>query len=241
MQGKITVQTSQQFMRRFFAELAQDGQIDRAVAVARWEVREQPDAWMPVLFTRLISGRIWSTGSAQRFERWPGLITSIRERRCTPILGPGLIEFLLGSPREIAQRWADTYRFPMAPEERADLPQVAQFLAVANSDPQFPRAELVNHLQREMRERYSARLPTNLDRADLNALITEVGRQRREQDETEPHRVLAKLQLPIYVTTNPDDLLAEALRAEGRHPEIVLFRWDDMAEWPESVYDQEPT
>ena len=88
------------------------------------------------------SGRIWyAPGFAEeqrRFEKWPALLGNIRsDGRCTPILGPGLTESLLGSRREIAQRWAETYHFPMAPHDREDLPQVAQYLAV-NQDADVP-------------------------------------------------------------------------------------------------------
>jgi hypothetical protein len=59
MQGSISMETVTHFMPVFFAELNKDGQIDRAVAVARGAVRHRPDAWMPVLFCRLASGRIF--------------------------------------------------------------------------------------------------------------------------------------------------------------------------------------
>ena len=246
MQGKISVDTSGAFMRRFFEELALDGQIDRAVAVARGDVKDRPDAWMPVLFTRLKSGRIWSaSGPAageQDFGKWPGLLTNIREGRCTPIIGPGLIDFLLGSPREVAQRWANTYRFPMAPHDREDLPQVAQYLAVKQSDPEFPRAKFGEYMGQEMWERYGNQLPDTLRDASLGELVREIGAQRRKRDEAEPYRVLASLPLPIYITTNPDNLLAEALIEAGRSPEVELCRWrDDVdVDWPPSVYDREP-
>ena len=44
----------------FFGELAWDGQVDRAMAVARGAVRERHDGWMPVLYTRLRTGRIFA-------------------------------------------------------------------------------------------------------------------------------------------------------------------------------------
>jgi hypothetical protein len=48
------------FMPRLFSELLQDGQIDRAMSVARGEVRDsKQDYWMPALFLRLRDGRIW--------------------------------------------------------------------------------------------------------------------------------------------------------------------------------------
>ena len=94
---------------------------------------------------RLKTGRIWyipGFGDERAgFEKWPAMQRSIKRSQVTPILGPGLFEPIFGPLREIAQRWAETYHYPMAPHERESLPQVAQFLAV-NQYSQFPREEL---------------------------------------------------------------------------------------------------
>jgi hypothetical protein len=63
MQGDVMMRTVAKFMPVFFEELQRDGQIDRAVAVARRTVRDQPDWWVPVLFTRLESGRLFVSES----------------------------------------------------------------------------------------------------------------------------------------------------------------------------------
>lgn len=65
MQGKVSLATVTKFMPHFFKELQSDGQIDRAVAVARSLVRDEPDYWMPVLFTRLRSGRLFAKTVAE--------------------------------------------------------------------------------------------------------------------------------------------------------------------------------
>ncbi len=59
MQGRVTMQTVARFMPVFFEELRRDGSIDRAVAAARRAVRKRPDWWVPVLYTRLESGRLF--------------------------------------------------------------------------------------------------------------------------------------------------------------------------------------
>ena len=61
MQGNVTMTTAADFMAAFFRELRRDGLVDRAMAVARGTVRDRPDWWMPVLFSRLKSGRIWGS------------------------------------------------------------------------------------------------------------------------------------------------------------------------------------
>lgn len=60
MLGKVDILTVAEFMPRFFAELKRDGQVDRAMAVARGEIaRKFNDYWMPALFLRNESGELW--------------------------------------------------------------------------------------------------------------------------------------------------------------------------------------
>ncbi len=236
MQGNVTMRTVAEFMPVFIEELQRDGQIDRAMAVARGAARRQdrPDWWMPVLFMRLKSGRLWYVpGFADdpRFEKWPALLRSIRQRKCTPILGPGLIEFLLGSRREIARKWAEKYRFPLGLYDRENLAQVAQYLAF-NLARGFPRDELGAYLRQEIRQRYAEDLPPELRGASapLDRLVESVGAQRRATQPAEPHTVLARLPFPIYITTNPDNLLAAALVEAGKQPQVEVCRWNRYLE-----------
>jgi formylglycine-generating enzyme required for sulfatase activity len=53
MRGSVSFPTIDQFLPVFFRELTRDGQIDRAVAVARGQVHDGEGWWMPVLFSRL--------------------------------------------------------------------------------------------------------------------------------------------------------------------------------------------
>ncbi len=244
MQGDVSIETMSQFMPVFFEELQRDGQIDRAAAIARGAVRNRPDWWMPVLFMRLKSGRIWYVpgfaGEEPDFEKWPALITSIMRKRCTPILGPGLVEALFGTSQEMARRWAETYRFPMQPHAREDLPQVAQFLAV-NQSRGHPYDKLEEHLHNELLRGYAHVLPPDADSLSLDALIKLVGKHHRDQKNTEPHSVLARLPFPIYITTNSDDLLANALVDAGKQPYVELCPWNEYIERTFADYDDAPT
>jgi hypothetical protein len=243
MQGQISMETNATFMPTFFRELSRDGQIDRAMAVARSAVIGRPDSWMPVLIMRLKSGRIWYVpGFADdkaSFQKWPALVRGIKAGRCTPVIGSGLVESLLGSTREIAQRWADEYVFPLAPHEREDLPQVAQYLAV-NQDDQFLRDEFAQSLRHELLRQHAEVIGPGKEKAPLNELIAIVGKALRAADSAEPHRVLASLGLPLYITTNSDTLLEEALREAGRDPHSALCPWNEYIERSQEVYDEEP-
>ncbi|HEU4324705.1 MAG TPA: CHAT domain-containing protein [Roseiflexaceae bacterium] len=59
MQGLISMESMRRFLPAFCAALQHDGQIDRAVAVARGLLRDRPDSWVPALFLRLTNGRLW--------------------------------------------------------------------------------------------------------------------------------------------------------------------------------------
>jgi hypothetical protein len=243
MQGDISMKSVAEFIPVFFKELQRDGLIDRAVAAARGAIAGgRPDWWAPALFMRLKSGRIWYVpgfqDDPQGFKKWPTLLGHISGRKCGPIIGPGAIESLVGTTRDIARRWADVYRYPMAPYEREDLPQVAQYLAV-NQDKDTMRAELAESLRREILRRHGSRLAAEAP-ADINGLIEQVWTRRWAGEETELHKVLARLPVEIYVTTNLDNLLARALQDEQKHPEVDFCRWNDIYDAPESIFRRDP-
>ncbi len=243
MQGNITVETVSQFMPVLFEELRRDGSVDRAVAAARGAVRQRPDWWMPVLFMRLRSGRIsYRPGfgdDAQGLRKWPALLNNIQSGRCTPILGPGTSEWLFGSRREIAERWAETFAFPMSDSGRESLPQVTQYVAV-DQDLNFMRQQLMGYLRQQALRHLGDAPPADQDTASLDELISAAGAIYASQHEAETYRVLASLPLPIYITTNPGNLLGDALAAAGKQPVIEICRWrDDLAALP-SIYDSEP-
>lgn len=240
MQGNLTMKTATAFMPVFFQELRRDGLVDRAMSVARGAVRDRPDWWMPVLFMRLRSGRIgYRAGFGDEREglrKWPALLNNIQSGRCTPILGPGLTEWLVGSRREIAARWSEQFGYPMDPTSRESLPQVAQYLAV-DQDPSFMRNKLEEYLRAEINRRFGATLPASHDNLPLDKAISAAGTQLATSPVTETIRALASLPLPIYVTTNPGNLLADALTAVGKRPVVELCRWNDHVEQIPSIFD----
>jgi hypothetical protein len=235
MQGNVKTQTVAEFVPAFFEALLQEetnGQIDWAMAAARKAAEGRPDWWAPALFMNLPEGRIeWYeprfSGEEAELATWEGLCSAIKRGRCTPVLGPGLLEFLMGSRRQIADRWAEGEEgdpYPMAPHKRQQLHQVARYLATIKGDPFLPSARLENLLREETLRRYGHML--DHPEALLPELVHAVGKELRAQDESEPHRVLARLPSSIYINANPDDLLYDALVEAGREPRRVLCPWN---------------
>jgi CHAT domain-containing protein len=245
MQDNISMDTASQFLPEFFKELQVDGQIDRALTTARGKVRKASDFWVPVLFMRLKSGRLWyvpGLSGDKTFDKFPRIIYNINDEQCTPILGPGLVESMLGSLREIAHRWAEEFRYPMAVHEQYSLPQVAQFLTINQQDEQFPFRKFSDHLKKYIRNSMGDALPPNLQsgKVALADLIEAMGAERRKNDPNEPHRILAELPLPIFITTNADTLMEAALKEAKKDPQSVICPWNENIDGVGTIFDKEP-
>lgn len=235
MQGRVTMETMGCFMPAVFKELSRRGEIDKAVAVGRKAVSERPDWWMPVLYSRLKSGRLWydpgfsGDGINGSFVKWPSVTQNIEADRLTPILGAGLSEHILGSRQEIARQWAEGYEFPMSPHEQDDFPRMAQYLAVTQQA-QFPIDKYIVSLGKAIRARVPKDQQEDLAKLSLDELVDKVGQQVRGSLSSDPYKVLAQLPLSIYITTDPTDLLADALREAKKKPVEEFCRWNKATE-----------
>lgn len=128
---------------------------------------------------------------------WEGLLEAIKNQDCTPFLGAGACAGTLPLGRELAEKLADSCQYPFP--DRANLPRVSQYIAVTQ-DPKLPRYRVRDEIQRRG-------LP---DFTNPN----------------EPHRLVADLRLPLYITTNFDGFLFQALSLDPRRkPKQEICKW----------------
>ncbi len=231
MQGLISMQTVAAMMPTFFSELLRDGQIDRALAVARGKVRARSDAWMPALYSRLAAGCLWYTQGfhgAKGKDVWRSLLAPVARGKVVPIIGPRLLEAAHGSSHETAMKLAGTHHYPMAAHEWDDLPRVTEYMGVKESRFNVVQAyqdQLLHDLIAQHRDWLPpGEIPPANKKPKLGRLLGLVGAHLREQA-SEPHRILAELGASVYVTTNFDPLLEWALEAHGRTPQQVRTPW----------------
>lgn len=242
MQGNFTLASAEKFIPRLFHELATHGQIDRAVAEARTLIRDRPDWWMPTMYTHSSSGCLWPTRSvvADDFKKWDAIRAEMDDERCVPVLGPGLAEAILGSTRELARLWSERAEFPLAPRNRDDLAQVAQYLTYKQSRT-LAIKQMREYIARHMRAKFkdllkgSPLLDGVIDRTTIDSLVSHVGKaQRTGAGDRNVYRMLAKLRVPIYVSANRDNLLRDALMEENREPVVELCTWRMINDAPVS-------
>jgi len=140
---------------------------------------------------------------------WEALIRAIRAKQCTPFLGAGAAAGVLPLGSDIAREWAERDRYPFG--DKGNLVRVAQFVAVQTGSPLTPKYRIIDKI--------TSKSPPNFT------------------DATEPHRVVAEFDLPVYITTNYDDFMVQAIRYvdaqalakdqkfEPRKPQQALCKW----------------
>jgi len=230
MQDNVKMETVRQFTPRFFQELLRHGQVDLAVSTARRALADaaRPDWWSPVVFLRLRGGRLWYapgfSGEAKASDLWSGILASIDDGKCVPVVGAELLEGLTGSFNDLAMSWASQNGYPLAPHARHEMPQVAQYLSTRQGT-DLPRKNLEDHLKSKLRDKCRA---LGIDPAgkSLAALCEAAGAAMRQQDESDPYRILASLPISIYILTSPVNLLETALKEQNKDPQSLYYCWN---------------
>lgn len=135
-----------------------------------------------------------------RPEDWDDLLDLIKRGKCTPFIGAGACAGVLPMGREIALKWATRHKYPLA--DSNELARVAQYLSIHKYE-MYPKEHISDYLKVH-----------SPDFSDLN----------------EPHRVLADLNLPLYITTNYDDFMVQALqkrKVDPVMPDREFCRWNE--------------
>jgi hypothetical protein len=142
---------------------------------------------------------------------WTVLLERIAEGKCTPFIGAGTSWGVLPLGAEIARELAQKYDYPL--DDVHDLVRVSQFLALDSKDAVFPKEEVLKLFK---------------DKApDFT-------------DPLEPHRVLADLPLPVYLTTNYDDFMTQALKRRKKDPKRELCQWNGYVKQYPTIFKSNP-
>jgi hypothetical protein len=135
-----------------------------------------------------------------RERDWERLVDQLRRGHCLPFIGAGACYGVLPTARELARYWADRCEYPFP--DRDNLARVIQYDTVNEEDVVTVKERVFAYLQDQLHNR----LP------DFTA-------------STQPHALLARQPIPLYITTNYDDILQVALQRAGRRPVTAICRW----------------
>jgi len=231
MQGNIFMNTASEFMKRFFTELLADGQIDRAMSVARGDVRNNNDYWMPVLFLRLRSGRIWYVpGFDGEFEQWGSICRFVRNGACVPILGPDVYEDFFGTARGLATELAKDADFPLDSHDQTDLAKVAQYILTQNSE-QDVRGKVLDESIAQLEKAGAQLLGKPVNGMAPVDLITEMVTELVKKDDN-PVTILAGMNAKVFVNASSHSVLEiflsqTKMNGKLKQPIPLISEWRD--------------
>jgi hypothetical protein len=247
--GSVSSAAATEFVLAFVGSLIRTLDVDLAANEGRRAVRRESlaagraEEWPAItVFSRLKDGDIrWAPGSLRagrtvEFERWDDLAADIANQRCTPVLGRGLLDVLVGPLRDAALDIGMRHDFPFV-EQRTSLPHIARFL-----DTTLGRTGLIEQLGAKLRDNLLRQASIDRveldDTAPLEQLVRAYSRKRSERS-TDANQVLARLGSAVYITTNPFECLTEALLAAGRTPCVEHARWSDTVIGPPPIWEQD--
>lgn len=131
-------------------------------------------------------------------REWDRLVRKLRSGDCTPFLGAGASSGTLPLAGNLSRQLAETYGYPFT--DRVDnLQEVTQFISVVERDSVTPKFEIAEYFQTLPEPDYS--------------------------DPTEPHALLSRLPIRVFLTTNYDDFMRRALVRSGKRPMAKTCAW----------------
>jgi len=134
-------------------------------------------------------------------DDWETLLLAISLGQCTPFLGAGACAGVLPLGSELAREWAREFGYPF--QDTENLSKVSQYLAVKKNS-LFPKWLIKTRFE-------------NVRPPDFS-------------NPNEPHRLVADLHLPLYITTNYDNFLFRAIESTPprRQPIREFCRWNTV-------------
>jgi hypothetical protein len=106
----------------------------------------------------------------------------------------------------------------------------------------FPKYEVLEALLDAVMEQLPEELKPHNTPDTLTELVEQVSWQElTAEDPYDIHNVLASLDLPLYLTTNYDNFMTEALKAQGKQPVREICRWNEMLDFVPSIFEDDPS
>ncbi|MEZ4661349.1 MAG: SIR2 family protein [Caldilineaceae bacterium] len=155
----------------------------------------------------------------------------------------------LSVDEELAEMWAESIGYPLP--DQPQLPRVAQFHRVISDDMRQAKSNYLKFLKECLLD-VAAKdaavvevvegLRSQIIEKNFSDIVAELDYPHFSVQRPDPLRILAKLRLPIYVTTSYYDFLERALEKEGVpkekiHTKFCLWNMESESVAPEHLPD----
>jgi SIR2-like domain len=149
---------------------------------------------------------------------------------------------------QLAEEWANFMEYPMP--DVHNLARVAQYFLVEQKDSIQARAKYVEFLKTLLLtiaqddQEYGdlvSKLKMQIQEQHFSEIVRQLDYPRFLQSTEDPLRLLARLPLPIYITTSYYDFLERALDAEGKTSHTQVCFWSGRGSGVRSEHRPDPT
>ena len=153
---------------------------------------------------------------------------------------------------ELARIWANQIGYPLP--DHHELARVAQYHRSISDDAEHAKAGYLEFLKdtllafaelQEVDPDLLEELRVKAKECSFSDLVQELDYPQLPEGQIDPLRILARLPLPVYVTTSYHDYLERALVAEGKSPRTQVCFWAgellNVAPEHETDYNLQPT
>jgi hypothetical protein len=156
--------------------------------------------------------------------------------------------------QQLTKLWANKIGYPMS--DNHNLARVAQYRQVESGDPELAKIEYLKFISErllkisEKRDGYEAKvgqLRTQTQRLVFSDVAQQLDLPHFSYGLQDPLRLLARLPLPIYITTSYSNFLERALELEDKVPRTQICFWNGgksglkPEHLPDPNYDPTPT
>ena len=132
----------------------------------------------------------------------------------------------------LTKEWSDLIGYPMP--DIHNLARVAQYFLVEQKDQVQARGKYIEFLKKFLltiaqddKEYVDLvnKLKVQIQEQQFSEIVRQLDYPRFPEDSEDPLRLLARLPLPVYITTSFYDFLERALDAEGKTPRTEICFW----------------
>lgn len=169
---------------------------------------------------------------------WDFIIEQIDQNKCTPIIGNQVVNGSLFERNSVVRAWAKEINYPLTDSD--NLTRVAQFMSVIQKDVARAKSSYLNFLRSSLlhlAEQDASFAPDFLDQLKRERSLTfsQLAADRLKypdlsEDSEHPLKILADLDISVYLTTSPHRFLEVALRGNGKSPRTEVYAWHDGLE-----------
>ncbi|MCB0209823.1 MAG: SIR2 family protein [Anaerolineae bacterium] len=168
--------------------------------------------------------------------KWSYLVQLIKQEKLTPLLSNKLTLTHLFGHKDIAEEWAEKIEYPLS--DISNLAHIALYYCVINGgDEWLTKVDFLDFLKKKLLEvnktapnsnpSFLGFLEDGLSELTLSDIAKQLDYISAVVRPSNPFSILAKLPLPLYLTTSYHTLMEKALEEAGRSPQIGVYHWNE--------------